>query len=172
MTSNSLADVSSPAAQEGEVVVLTATNRGVLTLHWFLKLGLAGVFIVAAFHKVIDPGSFAASVYRFDLLPDIFVQPVAIALPWLEVTAAVALLTTRSWRQAGTLLLLGLMVVFTTAAASAKWRGLNISCGCFSTQDPSPIGWWLFVRNAGLVLALLVLAWLDVRMAAQSGRKT
>lgn len=132
-------------------------------VHWLLRLGLAGVFIAAAFHKVIDPGSFAVSVYRFDLLPEALVQPMALTLPWLEVVAALALLTTRYWRMAGAWLLVGLLVVFTTAAATAWWRGLNISCGCFSSESPSPITWWLFARNTGFMLAIAALLWLDGR---------
>ncbi len=143
---------------------------GLKAFQWVLRLGLAGVFIAAAFHKVIDPGSFAVAIHRFDLLPGALVQPAALMLPWLEVVAAASLLTSRSWRIAGAWLLLGLMVVFTTAAATAKWRGLNISCGCFSSDDPSPIGWWLFIRNAGLMLAIGASLWLDGRVFSQTDR--
>lgn len=141
-------------------------------IHWLLRLGLAGVFVAAAFHKVIDPAGFAVSVHRFDLLPDVMIHPMAILLPWLEITAGMTLLFARSWRQAATWLLFCLMLIFTMAAASAKWRGLNIDCGCFSSESPSPIGWWLFVRNGILISAILILAWLDGHIFMKRARSS
>lgn len=133
---------------------------------WGLRLGLAGVFIAAAVHKVIDPASFAAAIHRFDLLPDVMVQPGAIVLPWIEVVAALSLLAPHAWRQAGAWLLLGLLGVFTSAVAWAWWRGLDTSCGCFGSDNPTPISGWLFLRNAGLGAAVLVLLWMDERIHA------
>jgi len=82
----------------------------------------------------------------------------AIFMPWLEMLAALALVATPRWREAGSVVLGGLLLLFSVAAGSALWRGLNISCGCFTASaDADPIGGWLFVRN-GLLLGALALA--------------
>jgi uncharacterized membrane protein YphA (DoxX/SURF4 family) len=54
----------------------------------------------------------------------------AIGLPWLELVIGACLLL-GLWTRASALLVSILMVVFIIAFASAKARGLNISCGCF-----------------------------------------
>jgi len=131
-------------------------------LYWAMRLLVAGVFIWAAMHKVIDPTSFAVSIEKYQLLPDRFIYPLAIVLPWLEIACAIGLLTIPRWRCAAGILIGLMLLVFTTAAGSAWWRGLDVSCGCFSSSATSPsIGPWLFVRNALLLVALTIGIWAD-----------
>ena len=54
----------------------------------------------------------------------------AIYLPWLEVLAGAALVIGEGVAGAS-LIVIQLMAIFTVALASAWWRGLDISCGCF-----------------------------------------
>ena len=51
-----------------------------------------------------------------------------------------------------------MLVIFSAAVVSALWRGLDISCGCY-TQDPAAerLGWWKVGENTVLaVFAFLV----------------
>jgi len=59
-------------------------------LAWAARLLVVAVFVVAAAPKLMDPASFALTIYRYNLLPDGLVQPMAIFMPWLEMLAALA----------------------------------------------------------------------------------
>jgi hypothetical protein len=51
----------------------------------------------------------------------------------------------------------GLMVVFMTAIAISLGRGLNISCGCFTSDpDVGKMNWFTFFRDASILIPGLV----------------
>jgi len=119
-------------------------------------LGLA--FLIACSHKILFPGSFAQTLYFYQLLPDRLINPLAITLPWVEAVAAVAIMASARFKDAAALLMIGLLAVFTAAIAINLFRGLDVSCGCFSTGGDDPIGWGNVIRNAGyMFIAFLVL---------------
>jgi putative oxidoreductase len=120
-----------------------------------LRLIVAGVFGVAAILKLQNPGDFAEQIGNYQLFPELS-NIVALTLPSIELTAALALLLTpRSWRHASTAILLGLLVVFTTAIARAWALGINLECGCFGSGSTN-IGPWPILRNLSLIAALLL----------------
>lgn len=120
------------------------------------RILLAVMFLVAAAHKVIDPASFAAAIYQYGILPPLWVNAVALTLPWIEITAAIALLTWRQARQGAALLLFGLLGVFVVAMIINLWQGAEIPCGCFSSSlDADPLTWRSVARNLGY----MALAW-------------
>lgn len=165
------ADVAMEWKQSGRSVTEDrwASAAGLLC-RWSARLIVAGVFIVAAWHKLADPAAFALAIHRYQILPDVLIHPLAIMLPWLEVVAAGALLTTRRWRCAGSVVIAGLLLVFMIAAGSAWARGLNVSCGCFSAgADDSPVGVWLFIRNGLLITATIIGTWGDWQADRFSG---
>ncbi len=117
------------------------------------------VFVQGAIPKITDPMAFARSIHRYGILPDVLINPLAIVLPWLELTVVLALLIPQV-RFAGATILVTLLFIFTVAIGSALVRGLDISCGCFSTNsDAAKIGWPNLLRNAGLVLLVILAAW-------------
>lgn len=117
------------------------------------------VFVQAAVPKIMDPLAFARSIQRYGILPDVFINPLAIILPWLEVMAVLSLFI-RRLRLAGGAILIGLLLVFIAAVGSALVRGLDISCGCFSTgPDAAKIGWTHLLRNAGLIVLVVLAVW-------------
>ena len=130
------------------------------TLAWLARLVLAGVFLVAAAPKLADPAAFALAIANFRVFPDALVNALAVTVPALELTGAVALLT--PWRRGGALLLGGLLLAFTVLLAVSLARGLDLDCGCFGAdpgQQTAPIGPLQLLRNAGLlVLTALILA--------------
>ncbi|MBN1344540.1 MAG: hypothetical protein JXQ73_17755 [Phycisphaerae bacterium] len=104
-------------------------------LRWLLGL----VFVVAAAGvpgaswakgKLRHPHSFAKNIRTYEIVPQRLVFPMAVYVPWLELTTGLALLV-GAWRREAlgvTLLICG---VFLLANVSAMIRGLEIDCGCF-----------------------------------------
>jgi len=138
---------------------LATDNRNPLwiALEWVACLALAGVMIAAALPKISNPDKFALAVYQYNLLPSLMVNPVAIYLPWLEISCAAALIVLPSARRGALLIVAGVLVVFTVAVAWVVIRGQAIPCGCFGGDDSAAAGWWSLARNCGL-LALTALA--------------
>jgi uncharacterized membrane protein YphA (DoxX/SURF4 family) len=118
---------------------------------------LGSFFIVISIDKIADPLAFAQSVGNYKLLPLPAVLVIATVLPWLELLAGLAILFGVVQR-GGSLLLCLMLGVFTLAVVLALFRGLDISCGCF-TQDPSAgkIGWMKVAENGSLFLLSLFL---------------
>lgn len=117
------------------------------------RLALGFLFFYAGVGKIIAPQEFAVAIYNYQLLPDGAINLLAVVLPWLEVLLAAALVAGFYVRGAS-LLSAALFFVFAVALSINLIRGLDISCGCFSTAGGS-INWLYVVREAGL-LALSV----------------
>ncbi len=124
-----------------------------------LAWALGGVFIWSGWIKVQDPAQFLVSIRGFHLLPDPFAAWLALALPWLEIFAGLAVLT--GWMRQGGLLLLNVaVVIFAVALISAWVRGLDVECGCFGKGKGSSAILTALVRDAVL---LAVGGWLQLR---------
>jgi uncharacterized membrane protein YphA (DoxX/SURF4 family) len=132
------------------------------------RIALAGVFVVAGASKIMDPDDFARAIYRYHLLPDVAINPLAIYLPWLECVAAVALVFVSRWRDAAALMMGMMLTCFAVAIGAAMWRGLDVPCGCFGSLSRSPVGWWHLAVDAAL-LVVLVPAATPSRGAAMDG---
>jgi uncharacterized membrane protein YphA (DoxX/SURF4 family) len=136
-----------------------------LSKHWKpilavpIRFYLGFLFLSACWHKILHPGSFALDIATYQILPVIFVNLMAITLPWVELAAGLMLLL--GWRtRAGALLIVGMMSVFTLALVIAVLRGLDMSCGCFASQGVAedPISWATVARDLfWLFLSLFVL---------------
>ena len=127
-------------------------------LGWLGRLVLAGAFLYAGASKALDPQAFATDIDHYRLLPHPVVLAVSVYLPWLEIFCGLAVLARR--RERGALFVLGgLCVLFCAALASAWFRGLDISCGCFghATTASVPVA---FARS--FILGLVAVALLGV----------
>jgi uncharacterized membrane protein YphA (DoxX/SURF4 family) len=123
------------------------------------RLYLAYVFLLACYHKILDPGAFALDIATYQILPLSLINLMAIILPWIELVAGVLLLVGFRTRAAA-LLISGMMLMFTVAIAIALDKGLDMSCGCFASQGAveDPISWRTIVRDLSWsFLALYVL---------------
>jgi putative oxidoreductase len=120
------------------------------------------VFIYAAITKVTDAEAFSLSIYNYKLMPDVLINVLAIALPWIELVAGIFLVFGISVRE-NSAILTGLLVVFIIAIAISLVRGLDIDCGCFGTVDGSKVGIMKIFENVGLLILGLILIKYDSR---------
>ena len=157
-----------------------------------LDLVLAGIFVFAGLAKIFDldrliadlqhsqfanaladlrnlslanPADFARDIDNFKILP----WPISVALafyvPWLEIICALGLVFRLLYRGALSILIASI-VVFTLAIIAAKFRGLDITCGCFGHASQH----WSFPSHLATNLAILV-ALLALLFKATSGRR-
>lgn len=104
-----------------------------LWLYRLVRLSLAGLFIWAGGMKLADPPAFAVIINDFGLVPGWSILPIAIALPLVEVIAAIGLI----FDLRGSLAVItSLLVIFIAILGYAIWLGLDIDCGCFGPEDP------------------------------------
>lgn len=168
----------------------------VRTLNWIealCRVGLGGLFMYSAGSKIADPGLFATTVMRYELLPEFAVGLFSLTLPMLELLTGLAFVLTK-WTREAALLATGMLVMFLGALAIALARGLEIDCGCFGVSAGGgrrelllaigrdlalmvPAVWLMFRRNAwvgvrGVALALLAAAaYGGIRMAGTPAAK-
>jgi uncharacterized membrane protein len=132
--------------------------RAEVWLFTALRLFLAGLFAYASLDKIAHPDQFAAILRDYRLLPQAAVPFTAVVLPWLEAVLALALILEK-WREGALFLSVALLAVFWASLAVNMARGLNVSCGCFSTaKDGGGDMAWYLVRDGFFVLAGLA-AW-------------
>lgn len=127
-----------------------------------IRMVTGAVFIAAAWHKVLDPGAFAQSVYYYHMLPAPLLHLFALYLPWLELVTGLAILL--GWGRRGAALLIALMLLmFIAGLAVAMARNLDISCGCFGTDDGHVVGLDLLLRDVLMTAALAFYLWIQRR---------
>lgn len=98
-----------------------------------LRWGLALVFLYAGAVKLADPEAFAVIIEAYGLVPNSLLMPLALALPALEVLAAVGLLLDVR----GSLAIIAvLLFIFIIVLGYGLWMGLAVDCGCFGPEDP------------------------------------
>lgn len=144
-------------------------------LFHFSRVLLGVVFVFASYDKILQPQAFALAVYNYQLLPDVVINLAALLLPWLELLLGLCLLF-GIWLPGAAVAGTGLLVVFLGALAVNQIRGLDIHCGCFST-DPQegPAGWGTVLRDLGFFavsLYLLIYVMLPGRRSGISPRST
>jgi uncharacterized membrane protein YphA (DoxX/SURF4 family) len=89
------------------------------------------IFVLAAVTKLTNPGSFAATLLAYSVLPVAAVRPLALTLPWVELLVGGYLLV-GLFTRAAAWGAIALLVVFSAAIAQALARGLSLDhCGCF-----------------------------------------
>src|SRR6266853_6859384 len=134
-----------------------STNRQFV---WRIVDGIVGcVFIYAGAIKVLDPVQFANDIDNYKILPWMIAVGLAFYLPWLEVFCGLALILRRLYL-GGLSILTALIAVFLGATIAAKFRGLDITCGCFGHASQH---WNVSVHLALDLLLLVALIFLLLR---------
>ncbi len=131
-------------------------NQTIKILWIIIRIILGVTFIYASIDKILNPEHFAYAISNYKLLPKVLVNLCALILPWLELTLGVFLIF-GFYEWASLTLFNILMLIFITAISISLIRGLNIACGCF-TSDPNAekMTWMTFSRDS--ILFLLGLA--------------
>ncbi len=128
--------------------------------NFLTRLALGAIFILAGAEKVFDPKPFGDMVAGFQMLPNEFVNLIAIILPWLELTTGLFLVL-GTWVRASALVGTLLSAVFLAAVTQAIARGLDIKCGCFGKLWESGVG----LPHVGLDAAMLAASlWLLLKV--------
>jgi hypothetical protein len=113
------------------------------------------VFLLAASDKLRHRDLLPGVIANYRLLPGGLVQPVAVALPLLELLVALALLAGN--RPAAPLAAIALLLLFAAAMAINIQRGRrHIDCGCGHAGLRQQLGWPLVVRNLAMAAALVL----------------
>lgn len=126
-----------------------------LTLLIRLVVGI--IFIYASYYKIIDPQSFAKSIWYYHLIPGSLINIIAIVLPWVELLAGIGLIIGVNYK--GSVALVNLMTfVFIIALLSAIIRGVSIDCGCFKAAAVSSESAWNTLKyDIGLIILTIYL---------------
>ncbi|MBF0433540.1 MAG: hypothetical protein HQK83_19840 [Fibrobacteria bacterium] len=95
-----------------------------------LKMGLAYMFIRAAWPKVGSPFGFSELVAQYQMLPAFSVNFFSLWLPMLEIIVGIGLIITK-WHKEFSFLLFMMMLMFIIALAQTLARDLGVTCGCF-----------------------------------------
>jgi uncharacterized membrane protein YphA (DoxX/SURF4 family) len=98
-----------------------------LAARWILGL----TFIYASLHKILAPADFAKIIYGYGLFPEIFINLIAIIIPFLELITGLALIIGFYPRSAA-IVINGLLLAFIAVLAINLIRGHEFDCGCFS----------------------------------------
>ena len=121
-----------------------------LGLRWLL----GGLFVMASVHKIMDPAAFAKIVYGYGLFPAATINLIAIIVPFIELTAGLALMI-GVYPRAAALILSAMLLVFILIIGINTLRGHVFDCGCFATSEAAL--WenhpgWMLGRDAVLLL--------------------
>ena len=105
------------------------------------------MFIYTGIIHGLDPGAFAKAITNYQLLPFFLINIFAIVLPFVELFAGATIIINR-FERGGSLITSLMLATFTVAIAISLARGLDISCGCFSTNpDAEKISWLYMIRD-------------------------
>lgn len=132
----------------------TLNRKRILSL--VARLILGGVFVYASFDKILHPASFATAVHRYQILPDLLINLTAIVLPWLELIVG-GFLILGLWMPGTVLMSNLLLMTFMGALLFNMARGLDISCGCFSTASESAMNFWTVLRDVSFLIPAVYL---------------
>jgi putative oxidoreductase len=127
-------------------------------VEWVLRVLVGGVLAVAGVAKAFQPETFSIEVDRFQLTPWVLSVVLGYFLPWFEIVTSIALFC-RPLYLGALLAVSSLGMLFVVAMASAWWRGLDISCGCFGALVGGHVNAWhilLALLFVGVGSALLV----------------
>jgi putative oxidoreductase len=106
---------------------IISSNWIELAARWILGL----TFIYASLHKIGSPAEFAKIIYGYDLFPAVFINLIAIIIPFLELITGVALVIGFYPRSAA-IVINGLVMVYIIVLTINLIRGHEFDCGCFA----------------------------------------
>ena len=123
-----------------------------------LRVALALLFSLAAFHKWSDYARFTATLEQHQVLPQRTVPAASIAIIAIEVLLAIVLVVP-ALPHAGAVGAAVLLTVYSMAIGINLARGRReIDCGCLGPNARTHLSGWLLVRNGTLIAVALAAA--------------
>ena len=112
------------------------------------KVLLGLLFVISSISKIQNPAKFMDSIEAYKLLPSIFVHPMAVIIPWMQIVCGLFFIFD-IYAQSSALILSGLLLVYTVAIAQAFARGMSMDCGCFDLIEglEDKVGWKSIIRD-------------------------
>ena len=99
-----------------------------------LRILIGIIFIWASWDKILNPKDFADIIHNYRILPASLINPAAILLPCTEALCGI-LLITDIYSKGSALIIDIMMIMFIFLFIFNIYRGLDISCGCFTTSS-------------------------------------
>lgn len=132
-------------------------------IHILLRIVLGLIFLWASWQKIIYPDKFADIMDAYHILPSATVNFVALVLPWVEALCGIFLIS--GYLTRGSILLVDmLMLIFIVAFISSIYRGLDVSCGCFSLSTAATDRVYLnLIRDVLILLVGLVVLIYEIK---------
>lgn len=149
--------------------------RGLSTPGWVLghvARGLVALFFaIAAVMKLKDLAAFAKEIRQYNAVPEMWTEAIANVVPWLELVT-VALLVTGFWRRESRILIVGMLIYFTSLKIMVMLQERELKCGCFGDSILTEIfsGTMGIVLNIGLIGCLFYDWWADMTSSTASRR--
>lgn len=135
-----------------------------LIFEWTLRLILGAIFIYASWDKIFHPDEFARVITHYQLVPQFVVNPIALLLPWIELTGGICLII--GCQKLGAAFMIGvLLIVFMAALGAAWYRGVDISCGCFSTSQQATSHLLMDFFRDGILLLMAISLWMRFKVS-------
>jgi len=101
-------------------------------IYHLFRVFIGGLFLYTGVTKLADTAGFTQSIAAYGILPAVLLPCAAIGLPAIEVVTGLGTLLNRRWAILG---ILAMMVLFTGVLTYGVAAGLEIDCGCFSTES-------------------------------------
>jgi uncharacterized membrane protein YphA (DoxX/SURF4 family) len=99
-----------------------------------IRLFLAVIFLYSGLVKASGSAQFAIALAPFTLIPETWIRPLSILLPFAEIAGGALILAPRT-KRIGACLILGLCLVFITALSWALANGIIVDCSCFGEEQ-------------------------------------
>ncbi len=116
---------------------------------------MGSVFIYASWDKIIAPEAFAQAIANYQILPTMLINPTALLLPWLELVCGLCLIFNR-WIGGSALIVTVMMGIFMGALGYNAYRGMDVSCGCFTLDEVAPKNMWFYLARDAVLLAMAI----------------
>jgi len=92
------------------------------------------IFITASIFKIYDPFSFIEIIKNYQILPTYMINDTAIILPFIELITGLFLLS-GIFVKGSSIISSLLIFIFLAALIFNLSRGIDVSCGCFSSVN-------------------------------------
>lgn len=121
-----------------------------------IRVFLGAVFFYAGAVKISDPHAFADLISSYRLVPGPLLPIVAVGLPLFEMAAGLALAFDIKGSLAS---VAGLLLMFCLVLNYGILSGMDVDCGCFSTDELAELGALkkAFIRDLAMLFSVAVL---------------